>query len=124
MTKHSVVDTATGERVTIANAFTDLPVLAAVIKKMQQKEVEAAIREMKADPENKDIAVAQVFENTDFTVESFGDFSVTDSGVMFYYDYGFPHVIQALQPSGEFVLSWAELKPYIRPAGLLARFVS
>ena len=124
VTKHSVVDTGTGERITIANAFTDLSSLATVIKKAQQKEVEAAIKELKADPENKDIDVPEVFENTDFTKESFGDLSVTGTGVTFYYDYGFPHVIQALEPAGEFTLAWAELKPYIKPGGLLARFVS
>ena len=50
-------------------------------------------------------------------------FSVSDRGVTFIYDYGYPHAFQGLEPSGEFYLSYRELKPFIRTDGLLARFV-
>jgi hypothetical protein len=50
-------------------------------------------------------------------------FTISDTGVTFLYDYGYAHVAQALEPPGEFFLSYAELKPFIRPDGLLARFV-
>jgi len=39
------------------------------------------------------------------------------------YGYNFAHVEQALEPSGEFFLSYQELKPFVRTDGLLARFV-
>jgi hypothetical protein len=39
------------------------------------------------------------------------------------YDYGFPHVIEALEPSNEIFLPYSQLKPFIRTDGLLARFV-
>ena len=51
------------------------------------------------------------------------NFPISDEGVTFYYDYGFPHVIQALAPDGQYFFKWAELKPFIKPDGLLARFV-
>ncbi len=50
-------------------------------------------------------------------------FSISSEGVTFIYDYGYPHVIKAIEPYGEFLLKWQELKPFIRPDGLLARFV-
>ena len=65
----------------------------------------------------------QLFSETNFTTADFKEFSVNDKGVTFYYDYGFPHVLEALQPSGEFMLDWRTLKPFIRRDGLLGRFV-
>jgi len=45
------------------------------------------------------------------------------AGVAFFYDYGFPNVLKALEPEGELRLSWAEVKPFIKKDGLLTRFV-
>ena len=39
----------------------------------------------------------------------------------FKYDYGFPHVIQALQPEGKFFFTWEQLRPFLVPGGLLAK---
>lgn len=58
-----------------------------------------------------------------FTVENLKEFSIGDKGATFIYDAGFPHVIQALEPEGRYFFNWAQLKPFIRRNGLLARFV-
>jgi hypothetical protein len=50
-------------------------------------------------------------------------FRISDTGVTFIYDYGYAHVVEALEPPNEFFLSYSELKPFIRTDGLLARFV-
>jgi hypothetical protein len=123
LTRYVIIDLKTGNRINIANTFTNLSGLASTIKKAQKVEVDTAIKEIKSDPENKDADPEQLFENTDFKAADLKEFSVSDKGVTFYYDYGFPHVIQALEPAGEFPLTWAELKPFIKPGGLLARFV-
>ena len=44
-------------------------------------------------------------------------------GVAFDYDYGFPHVIKALEPDGELRFSWDEIKRFIKPGSLLAKHV-
>ena len=121
--KTVVVDLKTGNRVAPQDVFTNLAKLAAKAKEKQKAEVEKSLKEIKSDPANKDYDDFNFFENTDFTVENLEEFAVDDKGVTFIYDYGFPHVIFALQPDGKYFFSWAELKPFIRRGGLLAKFI-
>lgn len=120
VTKTVVVDSAKGNRVTVADVFTDLAKLAPLVRAKQKAEVAKATEEMKKDP---DAGPEQLFAETKFDVEDFGEFAVDAKGVSFLYDYGFPHVLEALQPDGRYHFSWAELKPFIKADGLLARFV-
>lgn len=123
LTRYVVADTKTGNRLKIRDLFIDLDKLAAKIKTLQMAEVRKAIVEIKKDPETADTEPEQLFEDTDFTAKDLDQYSISDLDVTFYYDYGFPHVLKALQPDGEFKLTWTELKPFIRREGLLARFV-
>lgn len=123
VTKYANVDIKTGSKLKIQGLFSDLDALAVKLRKLQTAEVKKAISEIKKDPENADADPEQLFESTDLTANDLDQFSISDDGVTFYYDYGFPHVLRALQPDGEFKLTWAELKPFIRRDGLLARFI-
>ena len=123
VTKYAVVDTERGVRVTPADVFTDIHGLIAAIKKKQDAEVEKAIKEIKAHPDFGDGDPKQLFEYTDFKTEDLDNFAADMAEVAFFYDYGFPNVLKALEPEGELRFSWAEIKPFIRKDGLLARFV-
>ena len=123
VTKYAVVDIERGARVTPADVFTDTEGLIAAIKKKQDAEVDKAIHEIKSNPDFGDGDPKQLFEYTDFKTENLNDFAVDMAGVAFFYDYGFPNVLKALEPEGELRFSWAEIKPFIRKDGLLARFV-
>jgi hypothetical protein len=120
VTKRVVIDAATGSVVRPADVFQKLSSLAQLVKKTQAAEVATATKEIKSDP---DARPEDLFSETNFTEKDFDQFSVTAKGVTFYYDYGFPHVLEALQPSGEYHYSWAQIKPFVRTDGLLARFV-
>lgn len=48
------------------------------------------------------------------------DFALTPFGIVLYYDFGFPHVIEALQPDTEYLFPYAELKAWLKPKGPLA----
>lgn len=120
--KNVVVNLKTGNRVKPPDVFTNISGLVSVLKKKQLLEIEKGKAEIRKDPDMADSDSNQLFEYTDFTLENLNEFAVTDSGLTFFYDYGFPHVIQALQPEGAYSLTWAELKLYIRPGGLLAPF--
>ncbi|MCI0524896.1 MAG: hypothetical protein L0Y75_06490 [Acidobacteria bacterium] len=65
---------------------------------------------------NRDIRKGQPKENLD-------DFSVNITGVTFLYDFGFPHVVKALEPSGRYFFSYEGLKQYIKRDGLLGVFI-
>ena len=116
-----IANLETGERFLAKDVFVKLSELAAKGKQTQEAEIKRAILEIKKEnPEEGD--PASLFENSYFTVENLDKFSVSDKGITFWYDYGFPHVIMALQPEGRYFFSWAELKPFIKPDGLLAQF--
>jgi hypothetical protein len=123
VTKYVVVDVRSGKRLRPADIFIDLPGLARLVKRMQAKEVKQASEELRKNPDLDGDPPQDLFTDSDFTVKDLNEFSIDGAGVTFHYDYGFPHVIEALQPEGEYFLSWAELKPFTRPDGLLARFI-
>ncbi len=117
-----VVNTKTGERVRPADIFTDLARLTANCKAAQTKEIKQALIDIKKEsPEEEN--PGELFKETKFTLKNLDRFTISEKGVTFKFDYGFPHVIQALQPEGDFFFSWAELKPFIRKGGLLEQFV-
>lgn len=117
-----VVNLKTGMTVKAADVFTNLQGLAAAVKKIQEKEIKDAIEEIKKDKDFNEPNPETLFENTNFEIENLDRFTVNDDGVIFTYDYGFPHVIQALEPGGNYQLSWKQLKPFIKPAGLFGQF--
>jgi hypothetical protein len=121
--KTVVVDLKTGNRLRPADVFTNLAGLAAKLKKMQQAEIKKAREDYKKNPDAADFDGSPYLDEADFTSKNLEEFSVSDRGVTFIYEYGFPHVALALQPDGRFFLDWTELKPYIKPGGLLARFI-
>jgi hypothetical protein len=117
-TKTVVVDTGTGSRVRPADVFVNLKGLAAMVRREQKKEIAASIKELRkeneANPES-------LFADANFKTANLDWFSISDKGVTFVYDYGFPHVIQALQPDGQFTFTWRQLRPYLKRGGLLSR---
>ena len=120
--KPVIVNLKTGAKVTAKDVFVKLSELAAKGKQTQKIEIKKGIAEIKKENPDEENP-ATLFENADFTVENLDQFTVSDKGVTFWYDYGFPHVIQAWQPEGRYFFSWAQLKPFIKPDGLLGKFV-
>lgn len=125
VTKYVVVDLSTGSRLTPQQAFVDLPGLIAAVKKKQDAEIEKAIKDIKTNPEfaAADDDPKRLFEETTFEETDLNNFAVDMAGVAFFYDYGFPNALKALEPEGELRLSWSEIKHFIKSDGLLARFV-
>ena len=120
--KTIVVNLKTGAQLRPQDVFTNLAGLAAKIRKAQLAEIKNATEEYKKDPDAADFPADEYFNEANFTIKNLNEFNVSDKGVTFIYDYGFPHVALALQPEGRFFYSWTELKSFIRRDGLLARF--
>ena len=119
--KYLVINSKTGTRVKPSDVFTNLNGLAALGQKAQQAEIkEETVRLKKDEP---DFDPGEYFNDAKFTTENLWAFTVSDKGLIFHYSYDFPHVIQALEPVGDYFFSWAELKPYIKKDGLFGRFV-
>lgn len=120
--KYLIVNTKTGNRVKPSDVFTNLSGLAAMVKKAQQAEMKAEIERIKKE-EQADEVTLDYFNNADFKSKNLWAFTVSDKGLTFHYDYGFPHAIQALQPDGDYFYKWSELKPFIKQNGLFGLFV-
>lgn len=115
-----VVDTQIGVRASPADVFKDLRGLAALVRNAQQKEIREGIERIRKEEPN-DADPTSLFEGADFKPKHLDGYEVSDQGVTFHYEYGFPKVAEALQPDGTFFYTWAQLRPYIKPGGLLTR---
>lgn len=120
-TKRIVVDTKSGRRVLPGEVFVYLGGLVDMITKEQKKEIATAIAEIKADKNADELEPEKLFQTAGFRMDNLKGFSIDGKGVTFYYDYGFPHVIQALEPDGSYSFTWAQMKPYIRVNSALGR---
>lgn len=117
-----VVNLQTGAKITPQDVFINLDKLAAQVKKQQADEIKDSIAEIKKE-EPEETNPESLFENADFTAGNLKRFMISDKGITFFYEYGFPHAILAFEPGGNFFFSYMELKPFIKPGGLLAKFV-
>ncbi len=129
-TRDLVVDLKTGKQVKFADAFKidSLDKFAQMVDAKLKTEIEEIIKSVEEDKssgntkEDND-SLKEELNALSFKPETFDEFSVNDKGVTIFYDAGFPHVIQALQPDGRYFFTWAEAKPFIKPDGLLRKFV-
>ena len=124
-----VFDLRTGKKLTYADLFTaaNMRGMVSKIRTVMQRNEEDAIKENAETRERlayyRD-AYPEVHKlPSAIDLKDLDGFSISDTGVTFMYGYNFAHVEQALEPSGEFFLSYQELKPFVRTDGLLARFV-
>jgi len=126
-TKHFAINLQDGAVIKASNAFAadKLDALTALVRSKFQAELAQNLKDLadsKSDPE--DIRIAkEAQEALEFKLSDIDDFSIGDKGVTFLYDAGYPHVIQALEPNGEYFFSYSELRPYIKRDGPLGQFI-
>lgn len=124
-------DLRTGRRLAAKDLFkpASLQELAAKVDRLRVAAVEKAIQENRAYLEENGMTEEYLLEAMEpaqrhrFGVENLDTFRLDDKGVTFVRDFEFPHVHQALEPGGEFFLSYEELRPYVNPKGPLARLI-
>lgn len=119
--KYLIINTKTGTRVKPSDVFINLSGLAELGRKAQQTEIKTETARIKK--EEPDFEPNEYLGDAKFTTDNLWAFTVSDNGLTFHYDYGFPHVAKALQPDGEYSFTWTELKPYIKKTGLFGQFV-
>ncbi|MBS1492147.1 MAG: hypothetical protein JST55_01470 [Bacteroidetes bacterium] len=93
--------------------------LAEKLDKIVQKRIKDKV--MQEDMGEED--ALQFFEGKHFTEENLGHFAFTDKGIMFYYDYGLPHALQALSPDEDMLLEWSELTYFVKEKSLLDKIM-
>jgi hypothetical protein len=126
-TKHFAINLKDGNVIKPSDVFLSdkSQTLAALVNNKLQGELKKILEELsasKSDPEDSRIA-KEAQEPLKFTIENLDEFSIGAKGITFLYDAGYPHVIQALEPNGEYFFSYSELKPFIKRDGLLGQFI-
>lgn len=126
--KHFLIDLRSGTLITAADAFKSekLSLLSALVDRKLQQEIERLRKENAAlkDRDRDEVAsVNDAYDILNVEPKDLDNFSVSRSGITFLYDSGFPHVIKALEPKGQYFFSYDELKPYIESHGPLGQFV-
>lgn len=58
-----------------------------------------------------------------FTKDNINNFYVSDAGIMFRYEFDFPHVMQGMEPDGDISVSKDELRPLLSPDGPLGYLI-
>ncbi len=124
--KHFTIDLRSGSIVKASDVFLagKLDQLAALVNEKLQQELKDSTAEItKTDKDVSAEDLHDLYERLKFEVKNLDDFEVNKDGLVFLYDAGFPHVIQAWAPVGRYRFSYAELKPYLKADGLLWQFV-
>ena len=123
--KHFTIDLRRGAVVKASDVFvTDkLEQLATLVNEKLQQELKESTPEILKGGDITANDLHDLHEALKFEAENLNDFEVAKDGLVFLYDAGFPHVIEALEPDGRYRFRYQELKPFLKPDGLLWQFV-
>ena len=120
--KHFAINLRNGELIRAADAFDQgaLEKLTAMVDAQLQAENQETIKQ--AGSEDR-ASAEELLKDLKFTTSNLDDFAVSEEGVTFLFDAGFPHAVQAFEPGGSYFFSYADLKPYVKRDGPLGVFV-
>ncbi|MBS1514411.1 MAG: hypothetical protein JSS63_05245 [Bacteroidetes bacterium] len=94
--------------------------LAAGLDKIMQKRIKDKIKSGEIGEED----ALQFFEGAKFTEDALNHFAFTEKGVMFYYNFSIPHALKALSPDEDFLVTWKDLKEYVREGSLADKIIN
>ena len=97
--------------------------LATLVNEKLQHELKESTPEILKGGDISANDLRDLHEALKFEVANLNDFEVSNDGLVFLYDAGFPHVIKALEPDGRYYFSYQELKPFLKTDGPLWQFV-
>jgi hypothetical protein len=126
--KHLVINLKTGDIVKAKDVFN--PSTSTTLTAMVDAKLQAELKQLVKDGQVFDGMnneerqhIQELYKGLKFEAANLSEFQVSDTGLTFLYDAGFPHAIQALEPDGKYFFSYAELAPHIKPGSLLASFI-
>jgi hypothetical protein len=122
--EHRIINLKTGALLKAADVFksSSLDALVKLVEGAMRAELRGQIKKYGRD-EDAANRLKETLQEAKFGMENLDNFSVNNTGVIFLYDFGFPHVFKALEPSGRYFFSYERLKEHIKPDGSLKEFV-
>lgn len=121
--KPVTVDVKTGKQIGVNDVFTNQDKLVEKLSKFQQDEIKDSIKDIKSQPDFSSENTDELFKYAKFEKIHLKNFTVKEDGIIFHYDYGFPYILRMIEPTGDYFLTWRELKPFIKKGSLFAQFV-
>lgn len=121
-TKNLVVNIHTGNRIMIPDAFSDVGALLLLVDKAQKKEIDEAVADLKKERPDDAATLHEMVSRSEYAIKRLDEYSVSDKGVTFIFDYGFPHAIAALEPVGRYFFSWERIGEFLSRNGPLKVF--
>jgi hypothetical protein len=120
--KHLAINLRNGELIKAADVFKPeaLAKLAMLVDSRLQAEMKETIEQVNQDKSidaDEKQRVPELYEGLKIEVKDLDDFVIRDKGITFLYDAGFPHMVQAYQPAGQYQFSYAELAPHLQREG-------
>lgn len=115
------LDLSTGKRILVTDIIdkSALEKLAERLDKVVQKRIKDAVTNGTVGEED----ALQFFDGAKFTVDRLSSFAFTDNGIMFYYNFGLPHAVMALSPDEDILVTWEELKYFVKDNSLLQKIM-
>ncbi|MBX9720657.1 MAG: hypothetical protein K2X81_04630, partial [Candidatus Obscuribacterales bacterium] len=124
--KYTVINTSTGKILSAKDVFLEssLKTLKEMIHKKLQANGNEQLKESGVDdPGYRNQLKQDIAESLKTNPIELSAYEISEQGITFKFDWGFPHVILAFEPSGDCFFSFSELKPYIRRDGPLSCFL-
>ena len=115
--KTVTVDTQTGMRIRMPDAFVNRVDLLKKLDVMQEAEKVKTIAELDKEARTALDVIKEDMKWAGKASDKVEDFEVSDKGVTFLFDYGFRNLIKALAPPGRYFIPWSELKPFLSQYG-------
>lgn len=86
-------------------------------------EIQIEIDSQSISSEDKSDWIEERFSHNKFEIENLNHFSINEDGIYFIYDFGFPHVIKALEPEGRYYFPFSSLKQLMKENGIMGKFI-
>ncbi len=112
------VDLKTGKRLRARDLFKadGLGAIAQAVDQQMQQTIRQKMAEVRK--QEPDLGLV-VFANHRFQPKNLENFTIGKTGVTFHYNFEFPHVIKAAEPSGNYLMPYSKLTRYVQPDGVL-----
>jgi hypothetical protein len=132
VSRNLVINFETGNVIKINDLLDEehLPRLALVITEFIQHDFEIANlqdfyhEEIPIEPKRKNPHLKKYYGDQKFTLDNFQDFYFDEYSITFIYDFGFPHVIKAIEPEGHYCFSFHSVKNFIKKDSVLESLIA
>jgi hypothetical protein len=112
---HYNFNSETGTKIEVNNLIKEksIPALVDTLNAILKTRIDETLKSAVEGGEEADV-ISEQLEEAEFN-EKLNSFSIHKDGIIFYYDFGFPHAFEALEPNNEFMLTWKELHSWLKP---------